>query len=275
VNTCPICRERLDPAAGTTHPNCATWAAPDEDTDVVLLKHQLMEMILWAERESPRTKQKEIGPSEIGAICDRRIGYRVAEVPACNIEADPWPAVVGTGLHMWLDKAINAWGVAHNSQRWRTETSLPISDFVTGTGDLFDTETGTVIDHKGAGNEVMRQVRNDGPKPEHRVQVHLYGLGYQRLGHVVNKVAVVYYPRAGWLRDCYVWVDDFKPDVAYAALNRLGDIAQDIVKHDVFANPHRWNLVPATSSNACGLCDWYNPGRDPNQGADNKGCPGK
>jgi len=273
--TCPICNTRLDPAAGTSHPNCAPWADSDENSDAVLLKHELMEIILWADKGNPRSRQQKIGPSEIGVVCDRRVGYRIAEIPPINVDSDPWPAIVGTAIHNWLDQAIRSWGEVNQSTRWRTETPVQMGEFVTGRSDLFDTKRGIVVDHKGAGREVLREVRVDGPKPEHKVQVQTYGLGYSRLGYQVKKVALVYYPRAGWLRDSYVWVDDYDPEVAYAALDRLGDISRTLVALDVIGNPHRWEQVPATPSNACGLCSWYNPGRDAERGADNTGCPGK
>lgn len=232
-------------------------------------------MILWAEKQSPRSRQRKVGPSEIGAVCDRRVGYRVAEIEPCNVETDPWPAIVGTAMHSWLEGAVTKWKSANQSGRYLTETGLDISEFVRGSGDLFDIDTGMVIDHKGAGNEVMRQVRNDGPKPEHKVQVQCYGLGYTNVGYQVKKVAVVYYPRAGWLRDAYVWVDDYQPEVAYAALDRLGIISRQLLRLDVLNNPHRWEQVEPTPSNACGLCPWYDPGRPRERGADQTGCPGQ
>ena len=272
--TCPICNEALDPAAGTTHPNCAPWADAGEDPDAAALKHELMEMIRWADQEDPRSKQIMIGPSEIGAVCARRVGYRLAEIPPVNVEFDPWPAIVGTALHSWLDNAIESWSQAHGSTRWRTENLVNVTDVIAGRADLYDTQRNMVIDHKGAGVDVMRQVRKDGPKPEHRIQVQLYGLGYLRHGYDVKKVAVVYYPRAGWLRDSYVWVADFEPDLAYAALDRLGNIGRQLIGLDILNNPQRWDQVPATPSNACGLCPWYDPGRDSDRGADETGCPG-
>lgn len=234
-----------------------------------------MEMVLWADKQDARSQQQNLGPSELGSVCDRRIGYRAAEIPRINVDTDPWPAIVGTAVHKWLDSAVHAWNQANNTDRWRTETPLQVNEFVTGRSDLYDTKRHMVIDHKSTGTEVMRQIRNDGPHPEHKVQVQVYGLGYQRLGFNVKKVALAYYPRAGWLQNMYVWVDDFDPEVAYAALNRLGEISQTLVKLDVIRNPHRWEQVPATPSNSCGLCDWYNPGRDMERGADDTGCPGK
>lgn len=273
---CPVCHEPVHPAAGTSHSMCAPWADDADDAEAVALKHQLMQIILWAEQQNPRSRQVEIGPSEIGAVCDRQIGYRVAQVAACNTGSDPWPAIVGTAMHSWLKDAVDAWNLRTSDPlEWLTEIALEINPLVHGHGDLFNIPKGMVIDHKGAGVEVMRQVRKDGPKPEHEVQVQLYGLGYQARGFAVKKVAIVYYPRAGWLRDAYVWVDDFRPEIAYAALDRLGQISRLLVNIDVLNNPHRWEQVSATPSNACGLCDWYDPGRHPDKGPDNTGCPGK
>lgn len=272
---CPICKEPVHPAAGTTHPGCAPWADPDENSDAALLKHELMQMILWADRNAPRSQQKMIGPSEIGVVCDRRIGYRVAEIPEVNLDNDPWPAIVGTALHSWLDDAVTNWSRSHGSTRWQTERSVPVTELIRGRGDLFDTERGIVVDHKGAGNTVMQWVKANGAKSEHKVQVQLYGLGYQNLGHEVKKVAVVYYPRAGWLRDSYAWVADFDPQVAYDALTRLGNISQNVLGLDILNHPHRWEQVEPTPSNACGLCPWYDPGRESERGADDKGCPGR
>jgi hypothetical protein len=273
-----MCNEPLDEAAGTTHPLCAPWAEPDTPPDLLeaeQLKHQLIEMIQWADRNSPRSLQKRIGPSEVGSVCDRQIGYRLAGIDECNVNFDPWPAIVGTSLHAWLEGAVQRWSATHGSNRWITETNVPVNELISGTADLFDIETGTVIDHKGAGPDVMKQVRAEGPKPEHRVQVQLYGLGYENTGRIVKRVAVVYYPRSGWLRDCYVWVAPYDRDTAYRALDRLPKISQDLLSKDILANPHRWEQVPATPSKSCGLCPWYDPGRDIERGADQTGCPGR
>src|SRR5262245_29464966 len=119
---CPICSQELDPAAGTSHPNCAPWADDDDDAEAILLKRELMDMILWADRSSIRAQQKRIGPSEMGSICDPRIGYPLTEIPACNKDFDPWPAIMGTAMHEWLDRAINSWSKATGDKKWRTET---------------------------------------------------------------------------------------------------------------------------------------------------------
>lgn len=276
--TCPICSQKLDPAAGTTHPTCAPWADDDSDPEAALLKHQLIEIITWADRNAPRSLQQMIGPSEIGVVCDRRIGYRIAEITPCNVEFDPWPAIVGTAIHRWLDDAVVTWSKAHADNNWLAESQLPplqVTELVEGHGDLFHVGRGTVIDHKTAGPDVMRLVRQEGAKPEHKIQVQCYGLGFHNRGYTVNKVAIIYYPRSGWLGNCQVWVDDFRPDVAYAALDRLGSISRELLSRDVLRHPEQWSEVSATPSNECGLCPWYDPNRYANRAADETGCPGK
>ena len=99
---CVICGGVMDPVLrpAVAHPTCAPFAEPgDEDPFAAMLKQNLTDIILWAERQNPRATQANIGPSEIGDPCDRRIGYRLAQIPACNKDFDPWTAVMGTAVH--------------------------------------------------------------------------------------------------------------------------------------------------------------------------------
>jgi hypothetical protein len=247
----------------------------DGDSFSGLLKQQLIEMILWADKQNPRSRQVAIGPSEIGDQCDRRIGYRIAQVPAVNTDFDPWAAIVGTALHSWLDSAVQLWMESHNSNSWSTETALSINEFVEGHSDLYSHEHQAVIDWKGAGPDVMRKLRRDGPSAGYMIQTHIYGYGFEQKGWPVKKVALAFLPRAGWLKDMYVWSADYDRSVAEAALNRLYGIARTVWDLDVLNQSHRWEQVDATPSNACGFCPWYDGGRQVDQGADHTGCPGR
>lgn len=272
---CVICGGPLDPALlpATTHPSCL-FTELGEDPAAQQLKNELIEIIKFADKRNPRAQQTALGPSEIGTPCDRRLGYRIANIPAVNTDVDPWAAVIGTAMHGWLEEAVRIWCSEHWDCPWVTETPVVLGDFVKGRSDLFNTSTCTVVDYKGAGPDVMRKVRKDGPPPGYVIQVQLYGLGYQNLGHTVKKVALAFLPRAGWLKDAYVWVDDFRPDVATKAMERIFELSSNLVHMDILNSPHRWEQVPAFSSNECGFCPWYNPGRDLERGADATGCPG-
>ena len=105
--------------------------------------------------------------------------------------------------------------------------------------------------------------------------MNLYGYGYVKQGFPVRKVALAFYPRAGWLKDSYIWIDDYRPEVAEAALARLYTIARQLMDLDLPQAAHRWEQVDAVPSNVCGFCPWYAPHKTPEEGASDTGCPGR
>jgi hypothetical protein len=274
---CTICGTLLDPALekSTTHPGCFPFAELDEgDPFVIQIKTLLTDVILWAEKQHPRRAQAPIGPSELGSACDRRIGYRVAGVSPCNTDFDPWPMIMGTAIHSWLDDAFTNWN-RQNKESWMTETALHLDDYVRGHADLYNRELETVIDWKGVGTDVMRKIKRDGVPVGYQIQTHLYGYGFTLKGLPVKKVCLAFLPRSGWLKDMYVWCDDYNQDVAVGCIHRLYGIADRILQLKVTTNPHRWEQVDNVPSNDCGWCPWYNPGLDAELGASDKGCPGR
>jgi hypothetical protein len=276
---CLICGTLMDPVNEShgTHPACdMKLLAVDEGEDpfTSLLRGQLISMVRWAEQQNPRSKQQMIGPSEVGSLCDRRIGYRLAEIPRCNTDFDPWPSIVGTAIHSWLDDAVSNWMTCHGSTAWSTETTLVINDFVEGHADLYSHEHRSVIDYKTVGPDVMKKIRRDGPPLGYQIQTHVYGYGFEQQGHQVDRVCLVFLPRAGWFKDMFIWSSIYNREIAVVAMTRLQVIAQQILKLDTLTYPNKWNDVEAVPSNECGFCPWYNPGRE-NHGADDQGCPGR
>lgn len=274
---CTICGTLLDPVVenSTTHPGCFPFAELDEgDPFVTQMKTLLIDVILWAEKQHPRRTQAPIGPSELGSGCDRRIGYRLAGVEPCNTEFDPWPMIMGTAIHSWLDNAFTNWN-RQNKESWMTETALHLDDYVRGHADLYNRELETVIDWKGVGTDVMRKIKRDGVPVGYQIQTHLYGYGFTLKGLPVKKVCLAFLPRSGWLKDMYVWCDDYNQDIAIGSIYRLYDIADKILQLGVTTNPHRWEQVDNMPSNDCGWCPWYNPSQSTELGANDKGCPGR
>jgi hypothetical protein len=244
----------------------------EEDPFSVMLKEKLTEIIRWAEKENPRNKQVSIGPSEIGDPCDRRIGYRIARISPVNTDFDIWPATVGTAVHSWLEAAVTAWGAKHNDRSWKVEQTLAIKEWSKGHSDLYSVEHQAVIDWKTAGPDLMRKYRKEGPPRGYQIQAQIYGYGFEELGYEVRKVALAFLPRAGWLRDMYVWSENYNRVTAILALNRVVQIADRLVSMDILNQSHRWEQVPATPSNSCGMCPMYDPSRD--GPATDTGCPG-
>lgn len=279
--TCLVCQTVLSPSLGpktNVHPSCILFDdTPAQDPLALKLKAKILNVIRWADANSSRSRQKRIGPSEMGDPCDRRIGYRVAEIPEVNNRFDPWAAIVGTSIHTWLEDAFQRWIIAHDSKAWLTETPVSLDGFIKGRSDLFDVEESCVVDHKGAGPSVMKKVLKDGPGPGYVVQIQLYGYGYERLGLDVRKVALVFYPRAGRLSDTYVWTADYDRSVAEKALARVQNIASQVIELEILkeGHGHRWEQVDALPSDSCGFCPWYIADRDLEVGANATGCPGR
>lgn len=233
------------------------------------LKKDIQEIILDAERNSTRSTQVDIGPSELSATCKRQIGYKLADIPPVNSGSDPWAAIVGTAIHAWLEKAVNR----RNNPKWITENEMDISPYVTGHCDwLRDT---MVVDFKTAGVDRMREVTKYGPPLSYQTQVHLYGYGYEQLGYRVEHVALIFLPRSGLLRNIHTWVVPYSRPAALEALAKVPKIGKELIDLDILNNPHRWEQVEATPSHDCGYCPWYAYHRSLIQGASDQGCPGE
>lgn len=246
-----------------------------EGSKALDLKKDLVEIIRWYDGRNPRASQTNIGPSELSSPCDRRIAYRLAGIQEINNTLDPWPAIVGTAVHSWLDSAVSAWIRTGHGLDWLTETKLTVGDWVTGRSDLFNVPRATVVDWKGVSADRMKQIQAKGSPENYRNQLHLYGLGYENRGYTVKRCALAYFPRSGLIKDLHVDLFDYDQDKAQALLRRIPVMATKILELDVLNNPHRWEQMESSPSHDCGFCPWYNFRRTPEEGASDLGCPGQ
>jgi hypothetical protein len=245
---------------------------PSNDPATVALRDELMGMILWADANSERSLQQAIGPSEIGHECDRRIAYRLLETKPCNNNRDPWPAIVGTAVHAWLEKAVNSYQAAHGGAAltfpWVTETTVQPDAIIEGHCDLY--RPGLVVDWKTAGPDVIKKIRRaSAPPASYRTQVHVYGYGHVRAGRPVDHVALVFLPRSGWLDGMYVWREPYDEAIAIAAIERVYAIGGKLLQGLSGAN------IPATPGDHCGFCPWFRYDSVAGVGADEYGCTGR
>ena len=267
---CVVCGTEMTVVPGEeqkiNHPSCPLFAEPfDENPEARQLRDELLTIILDTAHNEPRSLQKELGPSDLGTPCDRRLVYKLTDTPIVNY-GDPWAATVGSSVHSWLQKAFE------QREGWITEQRLWIGEFIVGTADLY--RGGMVIDHKTVGTDVMKQIRKEGPPPEHVTQVQLYGYGYRLSGVPVDRVALAFYPRSGFIHNMYTWVGKYDESIALAALNRIYYLANKIFDLDLENNPARFSEVSAVP-HKCGFCPFYRPDMEPGEGATNLGCPGK
>lgn len=236
-----------------------------------LVMKEYLHVITDAIVNQPRSLQKKIGPSEIGAPCARRLGYKLLDIPEKD-QAPNWKATMGTGAHMWLETAFdrNNLAVAENGiERWLIETRVNVGEAagieITGSCDLYDRWTGTVIDHKTVGPTQLKKYRANGPGQQYRTQAHLYGRGWQRAGLPVTTVAVAFLPRNGDLDEAYLWHEPYDEQIAIDGLQRLAGIIYATNALGVQALTHL-----NTADQYCHSCPWFKTGST-DLGT---GCPG-
>lgn len=239
------------------------------------IKAEVSKIILWNEQNAPRSRQRAVGPSELGHECDRRLAYRIAGNPSVNLNADPWPSIVGTSIHDWLESAVNRYQQSVEDLSYLTELRVYPDPMVKGRSDVFRTSTGTVVDWKTAGPDVMRKIRAGNVPQGYKTQVQIYGLGHKRAGRQVNDVALVFLGRAGWLNDMYVWHAPYDESVAMAALERMYRIGLQLIELEIEDNPHRYQLIDASPGDSCVWCPFFVRDKDLDVAADQFGCPGR
>lgn len=253
---------------------CAELVAPASDLSE--LKATIIAAVRHSEQTTARSMQRTIGPSGVGDECMRRIAYTVAEVAPVNTMADPWFAFVGSAVHERMTLVMDKWDAKHGRIRWserryHAEIRVVASAAglnIAGTCDLFDVETGTVVDYKVVGPTALKTYRSNGPSQRYRTQVHVYGLGLEQSQQHVNTVALAFLPRNGYLDDAYVWQEPYRKDVAEAAISRVASI-----KAMVDVLPDVWPAsIPAHAGSECVYCPFYAPGADL---PDTNGCPGR
>lgn len=233
------------------------------------LQAELQQLIRDHAAEAPRSQQHNPGCSEIGDPCRRRLAYKILNVPKVNLETDPLPATDGTAFHTWVEAAVLAYNRRHGRTRFIAEQQVIIRPGLTGTVDVYDFDTQTVIDWKRPGKTRYDHYRNHGPSQQYRTQVHLYGLGYEKLGLPVKRVGIMFIKRGGLLSDSHLWIEPYDIYVATAALDRYDQLLLEIQDRQLETSPDGWEHITPTYTD-CIWCAWWKP-----ESQDlSAGCPG-
>lgn len=250
-------------------------SGPDEKARVI--KEELIAMVLWGDRNSARSRQRALGPSELGIECDRRLAYRLAGFEPINTSNDPWPAIVGTSVHAWLEREVNRYQESVADLTYRTELTVDVDPMVRGHTDALRVKDGTVIDYKTTGADGMRKVKKGEIRPGYITQIMLYGFGLRKAGYTINDVALVFIPRSGWISDLQIWraaYDEAEAKRALARMYRIADRALEL-EVDQPDRSRRLDLIEATPGDSCALCPFYNRAKHFDDVADSTGCPGR
>lgn len=233
--------------------------------DPSAVKDELLDTIRRGITNHPRSLQKKIGPSEVGNPCDRRIGYKLLGVDEINVRAS-WRPTVGTAVHAWLQETFDIENVNLTAAggpdggeviRWVTEQKvLPAVD-LSGSCDLYDQVTATVIDWKVCSATTIKEARGVGPTITYQRQAHLYGKGWANAGFDVDTVGIYYLPSTGELEDGYFWHAPYDQQVADDALARLAQHRALTAQFGTKALP----IMPTDGAEPrmCRFCPFYLP----------------
>lgn len=230
----------------------STPTAPPRDLDAYALEAALRHIIALGAATTARSRQVEIGASEAGDSCERRLAYRAVGAPPVN-SADPVAAMVGTGVHSVLADVFT--GLDRGSGRYLVETRVSYGG-VPGTVDLYDRATRTVIDWKTSTLAKIAQVSKHGPSLRQMRQVQVYGAGLAARGEDVAAVALAFLPIDGKLTDLYVWRAALDPVMAETVVARVRALCNRDLMDPVRVDPAD---VKPTPSRLCPWCPWYQP----------------
>ena len=232
----------------------------DETFGDLALKEELTQIVRWADGISPRSTQVALGCSEAGDPCERKIAYTLAGVKQVHWPDDPWPSIVGTSIHTWLEDAVARYQKAHGENSWLTELEVWPSDELPGHTDLYHRPSQTVLDLKNPSRANYRKMRKEGAGIVYETQLQLYGAGNVRAGRPVKRVGLVVMSRDGSLKEMWVKTWPYDRLAAWEAVKRVRRIGRDALELDVENFPGRFDQIPAEPSRLCGWCKFYRGG---------------
>lgn len=226
---------------------------------------EIQRMVREFDASRPRSMQKHLGPSEIGAPCDRQIAMKLAQVPEINDVADPWFPIVGSAVHEWLAKMVgwynDVWLDRAANPRFIIENRVHVvadnQGYTTsGSTDIYDVDMQRVVDWKIVGTTTMRKVEagatpHEKAGPQYTVQGMTYGKGWVQAGYPVKSVLIAFLPRSNYLNKMKLVEIPYDQSIADAAQARVAAIDQlrQVVK------PHEFPAGGCTI-----WCPFYRPG---------------
>lgn len=143
------------------------------------------DLLLAYDRSRDRTKQREIGMSDVGS-CRRRAGYRLAGVEPTN-EGGSVPAVLGTAIHAVLaEQAIKD---AEDGDLVEHAVSFA---GILGHLDHYKAAARTLVDWKTVSRRRLDSIELDGIPLNHRHSTALYAAACALSGRPVERIVLDY-----------------------------------------------------------------------------------
>lgn len=179
------------------------------------IKEYLVNALHEKENKRPRSKQVQVGPSELGG-CRRKVWYKLNDQPATNENELKLAAIMGTAIHGAIETALKG------NKEVVLEAEVEYQGMKAHV-DCFFPDTGDVVDWK----TVKAKNLNYFPTLQQRWQVQTYGYLIEQSGlGKVHNVHLVAIPRDGDERDIKVHSEPYDESVALEALSWLAAIKE-------------------------------------------------
>ena len=211
-----------------------------EDTNVYLYK-LLTGALLAQDSQRDRSKQKEIGPSQVGG-CARQVFYQLTDKPKTNV-TEKLSAILGTAIHAMIADAIkreDPFGGNFLIEQEMDAYGIPAHT------DLYIKDKQLVVDWKTTTKASLRYF----PSEQQIMQVQLYAHLLKANGEDPKTVSLVTIPRDGKMEHILVHSEPYNPEIAEAGLKWLADVRLAAEKGEVPApeKPRHW---------CANFCEWY------------------
>lgn len=179
-------------------------------------KELLLHVLHNKDASRDRSKQTQVGPSEIGG-CRRKVWYRLNAQPETNENQSKLAAIMGTAIHAAIEDAIGH--IDPEGKEYLVETEVAYGDMKAHV-DLFVPSTGAVIDWKTS------KVKNLSyfPSKQQRWQVQVYGYLLAKNGYDVKTVNLVAIARDGSEKDVKVHTEAYDEAIALEAFAWLEEV---------------------------------------------------
>jgi len=173
------------------------------------------DLLLDWDRTRPRSRQRELGWSEVGG-CMRRAGYRMAGTEPSNAGGS-LQAVMGTAIHDAVQQRLNETAAPDDLVEYEV-----VFANVLGHLDRYEADTFTLVDVKTTSSRWLEHIKVHGPERSHLWQCNGYAAALIRAGIRVKRIVIDYIARD--TGELYRWEGVPDPHQVKEALAWLAEV---------------------------------------------------
>ena len=204
------------------------------------------------QRRAPRSLQVEVGPSELGTPCMRRLAYKILDESGPR-QTQRRHRPLGSqssarSVHAWMAQAYVQRKPAARLQRYLIEHRVHLPYGISGSCDLYDRDTGRPIDWKITSLDNIPSTGRTVPAPSTAPRPTSTPSACNSPARNRTDVAIAFLPRGGRIDGLYIWSEPYDPPSPSTRSSGTGDEVGPRSTVDPEAHPGRWELFPTADA---------------------------